>query len=117
MQYDVEDTPDQVSMMGSILCKAELEGIPDVTITLAFGKNVENFTLHPCVHAADLSSSRKLIFSPPADQISLCDYHIRGVDMYPLRGYYQMKVSFPPENRLSLPSSSCLFLLHHVSPE
>lgn len=104
MQYDKDEIPDTLAMTGSIMCKAELEGIPDVTLGLNFGPNIGNFALHPCVHAAELSSTRKLVFSPPLDLISLCDFQVKNIDVYPLRGFYQMKVRFlsPPFLSFSL---------------
>jgi len=129
IQYDMEDTPDVIDMTASILCKAELEAVPEVTLNLVYGKQIENLTFHPCVHAVD-SATKKLVFSPPLDQISLCDFGLKGIDIFPLRGYYQMKVSFscaflsifptdPPIATLrksTKPASKCWFSSSSMSP-
>jgi len=160
-QYDLDSTPDVLFLNASIICKAELEGTPDVTLTLIDGRTIESmtalpssasfidhFTFHSCVHVADIppstpasfiafsgkvpsnnntnnnsnnsspsstvtsaslassansggyhrnsinsvgGASKKIIFSPPLEPFSLCDFRIKDVNVFPLRGYYQMK--------------------------
>jgi len=56
--------------------------------------NIDNVIFHPCIQAADLQSSKKIIFSPPLDPFPLCNFRVKKTNIFPLRGFYQMKVCF-----------------------
>eukprot|EP00050_Salpingoeca_kvevrii_P015836 m.50443 g.50443 ORF g.50443 m.50443 type:complete len:483 (-) comp6544_c0_seq1:28-1476(-) len=94
-QYDHADTPDTVAIEGTLRCRADLDGTPEVTLTAETKQRIYDLTSHPCVQSLDLLSDRKQVklrFLPPADAISLCHYKIDSSGAgFPIRGFYQMK--------------------------
>ncbi|XP_065919140.1 AP-5 complex subunit mu-1-like [Dysidea avara] len=109
MQYDNPNIPDDGEVFGSVICKAELDGCPDVQLTLAVPPGcppLDNFVIHSCVTSADTNPimmqgpgiatatpmlSRKLRFSTLPEQFTLCSYTISDLTFLPIRGFYQMK--------------------------
>jgi len=99
-QYDSEAIPNVWQVHGTIFCKAEIEGLPEITVSLSIptgagpgGKStgrVESFLVDSRVHPNDLDD-KKLCFSPPLGQYPLCTYIVTSLPKPPLRGFYQMK--------------------------
>ena len=100
-QWDPSRSSVHWNTYGSILCRAELEGVPDISLNLVIpqgGFNLRTIHMHPCVHLFDAqsstpepestaldrpagplllaptSTSTKLRFSPPLGTFSLCKY-------------------------------------------
>ena len=100
-QWDPRRSSVSWNTYGSVLCKADLEGVPDVSLNLVIpqgGLNLRTLHMHPCVHLFDVqsstpepeaetanrpagplllaptSTSTKLRFSPPLGLFSLCKY-------------------------------------------
>ncbi|XP_062502986.1 AP-5 complex subunit mu-1-like isoform X3 [Corticium candelabrum] len=118
VQYDNKTTPDVWEIAGTIMCKAELEGLPDVSVIITVpdeGSPLDHIVVHPCVQSGDTEEppllaqslseslaaaaasnsaalkSRKLKFSPPLESFVLCQYMASSVPHLPIRGFYQMK--------------------------
>lgn len=109
MQYDNSGIPDVGEVFGSVICKAEIEGSPDVQVTLTVPPNcppLDNLVVHSCVTSADTNPimmqgptisavapvlNRKVRFSPPLEQFTLCNYTLSDLSFLPIRGFYQMK--------------------------
>ncbi|ELR23507.1 adaptor complexes medium subunit family protein [Acanthamoeba castellanii str. Neff] len=99
-QYDSDTVPDAWQVHGTIFCKADIEGLPEITVTLslptgaATGKptaRVEDFIVDSRVRATDVTALKKLTFTPPLGQYPLCTYTVTSLPKLPLRGFYQMK--------------------------
>lgn len=105
VQYDREDMEDVWQVYGSLLCKAELEGHPDVILSLTTPpgpSHLDHLIVHQCVQSADTepnivssagpdaTETRKIRFSAPLDMFTLCHYQSSSC-ILPIRGFYQMK--------------------------
>lgn len=117
VQYDSKTAPDVWEIAGKITCKAEVEGVPDISVNITVPSEsspLDHLVVHPCVQSGDTedppippespnqassavaSSSaalriRKLKFSPPLESFVLCQYMASSVPHLPIRGFYQMK--------------------------
>ena len=93
VQYGSEEHSDDWEVYGMVLCEAELEGIPDVTLPVVWDRQVDYVTVHPCCRPADAFVPDKLCFSPPLGPFTLCRYRLKKkAARMPIRGYFQMKV-------------------------
>ncbi|KAM7279939.1 hypothetical protein ACFE04_007073 [Oxalis oulophora] len=106
--YDREEIPDSISIAGQINCRAELEGLPDVSFPLT-GLNsaqVEVVSFHPCAqvpeHGVDKHS---LMFSPPSGNFILMRYQAACSIGPPVKGFYQLSM-------VSEDEGAFLFKLH-----
>ena len=99
-QYDNLETPDASAVSGNILCKADVEGLPEVTASLMLRPrpnsplDLASASLHHCCQQTDVLASRRLCFVPPVGFFTLCSYYCQpqaGCGHLPFRGYYQMK--------------------------
>eukprot|EP01119_Soliformovum_irregulare_P010421 TRINITY_DN2557_c0_g1_i2.p1 TRINITY_DN2557_c0_g1~~TRINITY_DN2557_c0_g1_i2.p1 ORF type:complete len:400 (-),score=113.13 TRINITY_DN2557_c0_g1_i2:40-1239(-) len=106
--YDKPKIPNRWRISGALLCKAEIEGIPEVNVTITNRLPhipIHHFTVNSCVQNAipsDMSrdgkfTEKKLTFIPPNDQFELCRYEVREISDIPIRGFYQMAESSPTE--------------------
>eukprot|EP00897_Mesotaenium_endlicherianum_P007389 jgi/Mesen1/6679/ME000343S05854 len=78
--YDRDDVADIVLVSGKLKCRAELEGLPDVTVTLATPPKacLQSLVVHLCCQAPDtVSAATSLIFSPPPGTFELAHYGAR----------------------------------------
>ena len=100
-QWDTTRSTTFWNTYGSVYCKAELEGVPEITLSLAIpqgGFGLRTIHTHPCVHMYDAqastpdpddttavtlqgplalahtASSTKIRFSPPLGWFSVCEY-------------------------------------------
>ncbi|XP_072997114.1 AP-5 complex subunit mu-like isoform X1 [Typha latifolia] len=93
--YDRDEIPDALSVSGQVNCRAELEGLPDVSLPLAGLKDahVEILSFH---HSAQVSEhgddKQALMFSPPLGNFVLMRYQAScGLDP-PVKGFYQLSM-------------------------
>jgi AP-5 complex subunit mu-1 len=106
VQYDKKEVADAWETFGSVVCKAELEGHPDVLLTLVSpppSPPLDHLLTHPCVQSADVTPlsplrgppdqlrNRKIRFSAPNETFTLCSYQVSSLPVLPIRGFYQMK--------------------------
>ncbi|XP_078000714.1 AP-5 complex subunit mu-1-like [Glandiceps talaboti] len=105
--YDSHTVSDVWDVYGTVSCKADLEGIPDVTVNLSVAPNhppLDNLVVHPCVRTADTQQvtgsvpvqgstpgPRRLRFTPPLENFTLCHYSSSHIPQLPIRGFFQMK--------------------------
>ncbi|CAL1547985.1 unnamed protein product [Lymnaea stagnalis] len=107
---------DSSQVFGSVNCRAEFEGaVTDITVNLSHlgdGLDIplDLLLLHPCVQRADwqdLAESnhdtrlapRRIRFSPPAENFTICHYTVKKLLELPVFGVYQMK---PEDTRASI---------------
>jgi AP-5 complex subunit mu-1 len=94
VQYDKKTIEDTWLVNGCIIATAEVEGFPDVSMTLSNLSGIENFTVHHCVsHFPEVLDHlpAKITFSPPPGAFMLCKYNVRKVERPPIRGFYQLR--------------------------
>ena len=90
--YDNPTKTDTCDVMGRIWCKAETEGLPEITAYLLCPAEISHMSVDPSVQTiADPVATSKLSFTPPLDPFPLCSYGLRAHKKVPLRGFYQMK--------------------------
>ena len=111
-QWDPTRSSTFWNTFGSVFCKAELEGVPEITLNLVIpqgGFGLRTIHTHPCVQMFDAqastpdpeedyaatpqgplslvnsSSSTKIRFSPPLGWFSVCEYSCseRNLPMHP----------------------------------
>ena len=103
---------DMCRVYGSISCKADIEGVPEVSLNLSSKPNI-HFAFHPCLQWVDIASSgrsgslgnsspnfyqaleqvpvsRSVCFTPPQEVFPLC--HMNGDSKHPVKGVYQLKI-------------------------
>jgi hypothetical protein len=75
--YGRKDKPDVVKCSGSITCHADVEGSPDITLSISNAHAVQQVCVHSCAQRPEISNnSLNLSFSPPIDQFVLARYDI-----------------------------------------
>ncbi|XP_057868146.2 AP-5 complex subunit mu isoform X2 [Cryptomeria japonica] len=94
--YDRDDVPDVISISGQINCRADLEGLPDVSLPLT-GMNaahVEAVSFHPCAQVSEQGVDKQaLIFSPPLGNFVLVRYQASLSNLSPpIKGFYQLSM-------------------------
>jgi len=93
-QYDKDALPDSWKVHGTINIKADLEGLPEVTLGLTWPpkpNQIQSFLLDSRAQGADVTRTKKICFSPPLGQFLLATYSLDALHKLPLRGFYQMK--------------------------
>lgn len=93
VMYDNPNKSDTCDVMGRIICKADTEGLTEITAYLVCPAEISHMSVDPSVQTiADVvATSPKLNFTPPLDPFPLCSYGLRSHKKVPLRGFYQMK--------------------------
>ncbi|KDP40069.1 hypothetical protein JCGZ_02067 [Jatropha curcas] len=93
--YDRDDISDTISISGQINCRAELEGLPDVSLPLT-GLNkahVEVLSFHPCVQVPEHGVDKQaMLFSPPLGNFVLVRYQASCALGPPIIGFYQLSM-------------------------
>jgi len=109
--YDNPNIADVFKVTGALYCKADLEGMPEVSFyfnpiessTSNSGSvgsysstnilpTITHLSIDPSVQAtSDININNKISFNPPLDYFKLLSYGVSGVSSIPLRGFYQMK--------------------------
>ncbi|XP_076464112.1 AP-5 complex subunit mu-1-like [Babylonia areolata] len=116
-QCDQEEMGDAMEVFGSVLCRAELEGVSaDIILNISHAPEslsipLDQLTVHPCVLSADwmplpdnkashgAPAPRRIRFSPPTENFTLCHYSARQLQELPIFGSFTMK---PEDNRLQV---------------
>eukprot|EP00002_Diphylleia_rotans_P020689 TRINITY_DN4012_c0_g1_i3.p1 TRINITY_DN4012_c0_g1~~TRINITY_DN4012_c0_g1_i3.p1 ORF type:complete len:496 (+),score=103.74 TRINITY_DN4012_c0_g1_i3:50-1537(+) len=90
--YGVPGKSDQIDIQGIVFCKAELEGTPDLTVSLSSPQTFTSITVHRTVQPPDTIANPVLCFSPPLTPFQLCRYSLSlKAKRLPLAAHYQMK--------------------------
>ncbi|EAZ20705.1 AP-5 complex subunit mu [Oryza sativa Japonica Group] len=93
--YDRDDVQDFLSVSGQVTCRAELEGLPDVSLPLSGLKaaRVEVSSFHHCVQASEPTNDKQtLIFQPPLGNFVLMHYQASCNMDPPVKGFYQLSM-------------------------
>ncbi|XP_077218932.1 clathrin adaptor complexes medium subunit family protein [Tasmannia lanceolata] len=93
--YDRDEIPDTISISGQVNCRAELEGLPDVSFPLT-GLNtahIEVLSFHPCAQVPEQGVDKQaLMFSPPLGNFVLMRYQAFCGLGPPIKGFYQLSM-------------------------
>lgn len=106
--YDRDDVQDSISISGQVNCRAELEGLPDVTLTMTGMEtaHIDALSYHPCTQIPEQGISKQtIIFSPPLGNFVLMRYHAICDVGPPVKGFYQLSM-------VSANEGAFLFKLH-----
>ncbi|KAK7104221.1 AP-5 complex subunit mu-1-like [Littorina saxatilis] len=116
-QCNQEEMRDAMEVYGSVLCRAELEGVsPDIILNVSHAPDspsiaLDQLTTHPCVLSADsmplpdnkasagVPAPRRIRFSPPSENFTLCHYSASHLQELPIFGSYTMK---PEDGKLQV---------------
>lgn len=93
--YDRDEIPDFVSISGQVNCRAELEGLPDVSFPLSGleSAHVELLSFHPCAQVPEHGGDKQAItFSPPLGNFVLMRYQACCSTGPPIKGFYQLSM-------------------------
>ncbi|KAG1365427.1 AP-5 complex subunit mu [Cocos nucifera] len=93
--YDRDEIPDAISISGQLNCKAELEGLPDVSLPLTGLKSahVEILSFHHCAQVSEHGEDKQaLMFSPPLGNFVLMRYQALSNLDPPVKGFYQLSM-------------------------
>ncbi|KAK8936011.1 hypothetical protein KSP39_PZI013954 [Platanthera zijinensis] len=93
--YDRDDILDAISISGQVNCRAELEGLPDVSLPLTGLKsaNVEVLSFHFCAQVSEHGVDKKaFMFSPPLGNFVLIRYQASCSHNPPVKGFYQLSM-------------------------
>ncbi|KNA13454.1 hypothetical protein SOVF_116930 [Spinacia oleracea] len=93
--YDRDEIPDSISISGQVNCRAELEGLPDVSFPLTGLNNsrIEVLSFHPCVQVPERGIDKQaLMFSPPFGNFTLMHYMTFCNLGPPVKGFYQLSM-------------------------
>ncbi|KAI3979676.1 hypothetical protein MKX01_013771 [Papaver californicum] len=106
--YDRDDIPDSISVSGQVNCRAELEGLPDVSLSLngLSTSHLEVLSFHPCAQISEHGVDKQaMMFSPPVGNFVLIRYQgFCGLGP-PVKGFYQLSM-------VSEDEGAFLFKLH-----
>ncbi|KAK8938880.1 hypothetical protein KSP39_PZI011638 [Platanthera zijinensis] len=93
--YDQDDILDVISISGQVKCRAELEGLPDVSLPLTGLKsaNIEVLSFHFCAQVSEHGVDNKaFMFSPPLGNFVLIRYQASCSHNPPVKGFYQLSM-------------------------
>ncbi|XP_050216286.1 AP-5 complex subunit mu [Mercurialis annua] len=93
--YDRDDISDTISVAGQINCRAELEGLPDVSLPLAglHKAHVDVLSFHPCAQVSEqVVDKQAMMFSPPLGNFVLVRYLANCAFGPPVMGFYQLSM-------------------------
>ncbi|PIA44741.1 hypothetical protein AQUCO_01700379v1 [Aquilegia coerulea] len=93
--YDRDEIPDTITISGQVNCRAELEGLPDVSFPLT-GLNtchIEVLSFHPCAQVSEQGADKQaMMFSPPLGNFVLMRYQAFCSHTPPIKGFYQLSM-------------------------
>ncbi|KAF9618321.1 hypothetical protein IFM89_000956 [Coptis chinensis] len=93
--YDRDEIPDTITISGKVNCRAELEGLPDVSFPLT-GLNtcqVDVLSFHPCAQVSEQGADKQaMMFSPPLGNFVLMRYQAFCSLGPPIKGFYQLSM-------------------------
>lgn len=93
--YDRDEIPDSISVSGQVNCRAELEGLPDVSLPLTGldSTRVESLSFHPCAQVPEHGGDKQAVtFSPPLGNFMLMRYQALCSVGPPIKGFYQLSM-------------------------
>ncbi|PKA62926.1 hypothetical protein AXF42_Ash007722 [Apostasia shenzhenica] len=93
--YDRDEIPDVVSISGQVNCRAELEGLPDVSVALSglTPANFEVLSFHHCAQVSEHGVDKQaFLFSPPLGNFVLMRYQALCSLDPPVKGFYQLSM-------------------------
>lgn len=93
--YDRDEISDALSISGQVNCRAELEGLPDVSLPLTGLKsaNIEVLSFHYCAQVSEHGVDKKaFMFSPPLGNFVLIRYQAACSHNPPVKGFYQLSM-------------------------
>lgn len=93
--YDRDEIPDTVSISGQVNCRAELEGLPDVSFPLTGLSTARSDVLsfHPCAQVPEHGIDKQAVmFSPPLGNFVLMRYQVSCGLVPPVKGFYQLSM-------------------------
>lgn len=93
--YDRDEIPDAISVSGQVNCRAELEGLPDVSFPLMGLKSaqVEISSFHHCAQVSEQGVDKQaMMFSPPLGNFVLMRYQASCTLDSPIKGFYQLSM-------------------------
>jgi AP-3 complex subunit mu len=91
---DKSGTTVQSEIHGSIECSVKLSGMPDLTMSFANPRLLDDVSFHPCVRYRRWESERVLSFVPPDGRFRLLSYHIGSSSVVMLPVYVKPTFSF-----------------------
>ncbi|KAG5554868.1 hypothetical protein RHGRI_012436 [Rhododendron griersonianum] len=106
--YDRDEIPDVISISGQVNCRAELEGLPDVSFPMTGldTARIEFLSFHPCAQVPEQGVDKQAVmFTPPLGNFVLMRYQALCGIGPPIKGFYQL--SMVSENE-----GAFLFKLH-----
>ncbi|KAK9086646.1 hypothetical protein Syun_029040 [Stephania yunnanensis] len=93
--YDRDEIPDSISISGHVSCRAELEGLPDVSFPLTglSTSRIEVLSFHPCAQVSEHGVDKQaMLFSPPLGNFVLMRYQAFCGLGPPIKGFYQLSM-------------------------
>ncbi|CDO98962.1 unnamed protein product [Coffea canephora] len=93
--YDRDEIPDSITASGQVNCRAELEGLPDVSFPLTGlgSAHVELLSFHPCAQVPEHGGDKHAVtFSPPLGNFLLMRYQVSDGIRPPVKGFYQLSM-------------------------
>ena len=93
--YDRDDIPDSLSVSGQVNCRAELEGLPDVSFPLTglSTTHAQVMSFHPCAQVSEQGMDKQaMMFSPPLGNFVLMRYQALSRRGPPIKGFYQLSM-------------------------
>ncbi|KAA8548552.1 hypothetical protein F0562_000181 [Nyssa sinensis] len=93
--YDHDEIPDSISLSGQVNCRAELEGLPDVSFPLTGldTARIEVLSFHPCAQVPEHGVDKQAVmFSPPLGNFVLLRYQAFCGIGPPVKGFYQLSM-------------------------
>ncbi|KAL3749291.1 hypothetical protein ACJRO7_010404 [Eucalyptus globulus] len=107
--YDRDEIPDSISVSGQVNCRAELEGLPDVSLPLTGlnSSHIESLSFHPSAQVPEPGADKQsVMISPLLGNFVLMHYQASCGLGRPIKGFYQLSMVFEDEDaflfRLSL---------------
>lgn len=94
--YDRDDVEDTISLAGEVLCRVDLEGLPEISLQLhsPSSSNFDALTVHLCAQAPEQGVEKQTItFTPPLGNFVLARYNtLPKAKRPPLHGFYQLSM-------------------------
>ncbi|KAL2643015.1 hypothetical protein R1flu_010602 [Riccia fluitans] len=94
--YDQDNVADIITLGGQILCRVDLEGLPDITLPIHCPNSGQPHavTFHPCAQVPEHGADKLTVtFSPPLGNFVLARYTaLPSVVKPPLQGFYQLSM-------------------------
>lgn len=94
--YDRDDVKDSISLTGEVLCRLDLEGLPEVSVQLITPatSSFDSLTFHLCAQAPEQGADKQTVtFTPPLGNFVLARYAALPKAINPpLQGFYQLSM-------------------------